>query len=98
MSEACMLIHERERTGTEAVAGAAETKYAFKLHNYQLGFSFANDRLPPEHGQVVIWGFNFSIFKFQRLYFLSHLSLWYHLGLDVGVEEFANYSLCHIHR
>ncbi|GLJ20788.1 hypothetical protein SUGI_0379040 [Cryptomeria japonica] len=27
-------------------------QYAFKLHSCQLGFSFANDRLPPEHGQV----------------------------------------------
>ncbi|GLJ17982.1 hypothetical protein SUGI_0316520 [Cryptomeria japonica] len=36
--------------------------------------------LPPEHGQVAIGGFNFSSFKFQRLHFLCHFLLWYHLG------------------
>ncbi|GLJ20773.1 hypothetical protein SUGI_0378490 [Cryptomeria japonica] len=40
--------------------------------------------LPAEHGQVAIGGFNFSNFKFQRLHFLCHFLLWYHLGISLS--------------
>ncbi|GLJ30325.1 hypothetical protein SUGI_0599860 [Cryptomeria japonica] len=73
--EACTLLDERECTSPEAVAGVAEMKYAFKLHSCP-----CHELLPLEHGQVAIGGFNFSSFKFQRLHFLCHFLLWYHLG------------------
>ncbi|XP_057866066.1 uncharacterized protein LOC131073610 isoform X7 [Cryptomeria japonica] len=45
-------------------------QYAFKLHSCLLGFSFANDRLPLEHGQVAI-GVSIFFFLNNRGYIFS---------------------------